>query len=161
MRRHANAIWHGTLKEGNGTLTTQSNALTDVNYTFKGRFVDKKGTESTNPEELIAAAHIGCFCMQLANLLAENGTPAEKLDGRSFVTLEQASNSGYFIRSSNLQVWGIVPGLEYEKFLKIAEEAKSTCPVSQALGGVEITLEANLESSSGTDIEGRGAAQSA
>ena len=145
MRRHANAIWYGSLKEGRGLLTTQSDAISNVAYSYKGRFEDKSGKSGTNPEELIAAAHVGCFCMEFSQRLADNGTPAEKLDGRAFITLEKGASDGYFIRSSNLQVWGIVPGIKYEKFLKIAEKAKNSCPISKALGGVDITLEANLE----------------
>ena len=77
MDRHATAVWSGTLKEGKGTVDTQSGALKGVGYSFKGRFEDESGKSGTNPEELLAAAHAGCFAMQLSHFLAENGTPAE------------------------------------------------------------------------------------
>ena len=87
MDRHATAVWSGTLKEGKGTVDTQSGALKGVGYSFKGRFEDESGKSGTNPEELIAAAHAGCFAMQFSHFLAENGTPAEKLDARAVITL--------------------------------------------------------------------------
>ena len=80
MKRHATAHWSGNLADGKGSLTTQSGALTDHAYSFKARFEDESGTSGTNPEELLAAAHAGCFTMQLSHLLAENGTPAADLD---------------------------------------------------------------------------------
>ena len=87
MDRTATAIWKGSLKEGSGTLDTQSGALSNLPYSHKGRFVDESGRSGTNPEELIAAAHAGCFAQQLSHFLAENGTTAEKLDVKATVTL--------------------------------------------------------------------------
>ena len=87
MDRHATAVWTGKLKEGKGTLDTQSGALKGLPYSFKTRFEDESGKSGTNPEELIAAAHAGCFAMQFSHFLAENGTPAEKLDAKAVVTL--------------------------------------------------------------------------
>src|SRR5690554_2011930 len=90
MKRHASAVWNGSLKEGSGTLTSQSGAFKDQPYSFKTRFQDESGQSGTNPEELIAAAHSGCFVMALSNMLAENGTPPEKLDAKAEVTLAPA-----------------------------------------------------------------------
>ena len=87
MDRTANAVWKGNLKEGNGTLDTQSGALKGTPYSFKARFEDESGKSGTNPEELIAAAHAGCFAMQFSHFLAENGTPADELDAKAVVTL--------------------------------------------------------------------------
>ena len=87
MDRHATAVWKGSLKEGGGTLDTQSGAFKGLPYSFKGRFEDESGNSGTNPEELIAAAHAGCYAMQFSHFLAENGTPAEKLEAKAVVTL--------------------------------------------------------------------------
>ena len=87
MDRHATAVWKGALKDGSGTLDSQSGAIAKLPYSFKGRFEDESGKSGTNPEELIAAAHAGCYAMQLSHFLAENGTPAEKLEARAVVTL--------------------------------------------------------------------------
>ena len=140
MDRHATAIWKGTLKEGKGSLDTQSGALKGVPYSFKNRFDDESGKSGTNPEELIAAAHAGCFAMQLSHFLAENGTPAEKLDARAVVTLVPGTG----ITGSALKLTGTVPGIDAAKFKEIAEKAKEGCPVSKALGAIDVTLEATL-----------------
>ncbi len=140
MQRHANAVWKGTLREGSGTLDTQSGALSDLPYTFKGRFVDESGKSGTNPEELIAAAHAGCFAMQLSAFLADNGTPAEKLDATAVVTLVPGTG----ITGSALTLAGTVPGIGAEKFAELANKAKAECPVSKALGAIHVTVDARL-----------------
>ena len=140
MKRSATANWTGSLTEGNGTLDSQSGALSALPYTFKGRFVDESGQSGTNPEELIAAAHAGCFAMQLAHFLAENGTPATQLQVSSAVELIPGTG----ITGSALTLVGHVPGIDAAKFAEIAERAKSACPVSNALGAIAITLDARL-----------------
>ncbi|HEV7255172.1 MAG TPA: OsmC family protein [Mesorhizobium sp.] len=140
MDRHATAIWKGALKDGNGTLDTQSGALSSLPYSFKGRFEDESGKSGTNPEELIAAAHAGCFAMQLSHFLAENGTPAQNLDARAVVTLIPGTG----ITKSAITLKGSVSGIDAQKFRELADKAKAECPVSKALGAIEVTLDASL-----------------
>ncbi len=140
MDRHATAVWSGNLKEGSGTLDSQSGVLKGQPYSFKMRFEDESGKSGTNPEELIAAAHAGCFAMQFSHFLAENGTPATKLESRAVVTLKPGTG----ITGSALSVRGSVPGIEPGKFRELAEKAKTECPVSKALGAIDITLDASL-----------------
>jgi osmotically inducible protein OsmC len=144
MHRHANAVWKGTLTEGTGTLATQSGALANVPYSFKGRFQDESGKSGTNPEELIAAAHAGCFAMQFSHFLAENGTPAQKLDAKAVVTYGPAAGGGFEITESALTLTGTVPGIDVAKFKELADKAKAGCPVSKALGAIKVTLDAKL-----------------
>ena len=140
MDRHATAVWKGNLKEGKGTIDSQSGALAGLPYSFKGRFEDESGKSGTNPEELIAAAHAGCFAMQLSHFLAENGTPASSLDAKAVVTLIPGTG----ITKSALTLVGNVPGLDDAKFKELANKAKAECPVSKALGAIEVTLDAKL-----------------
>lgn len=140
MKRSATANWTGSLTEGNGTINTQSGALSALPYTFKGRFVDETGQSGTNPEELIAAAHAGCFAMQFAHFLAENGTAATQLQVSAAVELIPGTG----ITSSALTVVGKVDGIDAAKFAEIADRAKLACPVSNALGAITITLDAKL-----------------
>ncbi|MFP9135673.1 OsmC family peroxiredoxin [Devosia sp. XGJD_8] len=140
MKRSATAKWTGSLTEGNGTLDSQSGALSALPYTFKGRFVDESGQSGTNPEELIAAAHAGCFAMQLAHFLAENGTPASQLQVSAAVELIPGTG----ITGSALTLVGKVDGIDAAKFAEIAERAKAECPVSRALGAIAVTLDAKL-----------------
>lgn len=140
MKRSATAKWTGSLTEGNGTLDSQSGALSTLPYTFKGRFVDESGQSGTNPEELIAAAHAGCFAMQLAHFLAENGTPASQLQVSAAVELIPGTG----ITGSALTLVGKVDGIDAAKFAEIAERAKAECPVSRALGAIAVTLDAKL-----------------
>ncbi len=140
MDRHATAVWKGNLKEGSGTLDTQSGVLSNTPYSFKNRFEDESGKSGTNPEELLAAAHAGCFAMQLSHFLAENGTPAEKLDAKAVVTLVPGTG----ITQSALTLVGTVPGIDAAKFKELAEKAKENCPVSKALGTIKMTLDARL-----------------
>lgn len=140
MDRHATAVWKGALKDGTGTIDTQSSALKALPYSFKGRFEDESGKSGTNPEELIAAAHAGCYAMQLSHFLAENGTPAEKLDAKAVVTLIPGTG----ITGSAITLVGTVPGIDAAKFKELAEKAKAECPVSMALGSIKVSLDARL-----------------
>lgn len=140
MDRHASAVWKGGLKDGAGTLDLQSGAFKSQPYSFKGRFEDESGKTGTNPEELIAAAHAGCFAMQLSHFLAENGTPATKLDAKAVVTLIPGTG----ITRSALTLRGDVPGIDDAKFKELANKAKGECPISKALGAIEVTLDASL-----------------
>ena len=140
MDRHASAIWKGALKDGTGTLATQSGALSGAPYHFKARFEDESGKSATNPEELIAAAHAGCFAMQLSHFLAENGTPADSLDAKAVVTLVPGTG----MTKSALTLTGKVPGIDEATFKELANKAKEGCPVSKALGAIDVTLDASL-----------------
>ena len=140
MKRTATAVWNGTLKEGNGKLSTLSGAISDLPYTHKGRFVDETGQSGTNPEELIAAAHSGCFAQQLAAFLAENGTAATELK----VTAEVELVPGTGITGSALKLEAKVPGIDQARFDELAQKAKAECPVSRALGAIKVTLDARL-----------------
>ncbi|RWM92070.1 MAG: OsmC family peroxiredoxin [Mesorhizobium sp.] len=140
MNRTANAVWKGNLKEGKGTLETQSGTLKGIPYSFKARFEDESGKSGTNPEELIAAAHAGCYAMQLSHFLAENGTPATALDSKAVVTLVPGTG----ITGSAITLVGTVPGIDAAKFQELAEKAKAECPVSKALGAIKVSLDARL-----------------
>lgn len=135
--RSAEANWQGTLKEGKGHLKLESGAWEGA-YTWRTRFGEEKGA---NPEELIAAAHSGCFTMFLSALLTGNGTPPEALDTTAKVHIVD----GPTISKIELHLTGKVPGLTAERFAELAAEAKAKCPVSKALAAVsEITLDATL-----------------
>lgn len=134
----AAATWTGSLMEGSGTVAFSSSHLGTFPIDWKSR---SEGSDTTTtPEELIAAAHASCFSMALSHALAENGTPPERVDTSASVTFKP----GVGITGSHLNVNATVPGLTAEKFQEIAEGAKTGCPVSQALAGIEITLEATL-----------------
>ena len=144
MKRTATAVWQGSLGDGKGTLDTQSGALSSHGYSFESRFQDESGKAGTNPEELLAAAHAGCFAMQLAHMLAENGTPADKLEAKGTVSVEQ-EGEGFTIKASNIDLRADVPGIDKAKFDEIAEKAHQTCPLSKALNSVGTrTLNATL-----------------
>ena len=135
MIRTAKAHWSGTLKEGKGTLTTPSKVLNETNYSFKTRFED--GVPETNPEELLAAAHAGCFTMAVASMLTEkNFTPAS-LDTEATVTLE-----GLSITKVHLSITGSVPGMSAEDFAAVTKLAEKNCLVSKALS-IPVTSEAH------------------
>lgn len=140
IKRNASAHWSGTGKEGKGTITTQSGVLSGAPYSFSRRFGDEKGT---NPEELIGAAHAGCFTMALAFQLTGAGKPAESLDTKADVSLEQIEG-GWKIAAVALTLKAKVPGLSKDEFMKLAETAKANCPVSKVLNAA-ITLDATLE----------------
>lgn len=143
MKRHASAVWQGTIREGQGTLSTQSRVLADTPYSFGSRFAD--GTE-TNPEELIGAAHAGCFAMALSGQLGSAGHPAERLDVKATVSLEQVEGK-WTISAIHLDLKARVPGIEGTKFQQLAQEAKANCPVSRVLAAASITLDATLDGS--------------
>lgn len=135
MKRNATAIWTGTVKDGSGTLTTGSTTLDKTQYSFKSRFEEGVGT---NPEELMAAAHAGCFTMKLSADLTEAGFTPTTLETKATVSLENG-----VIKSSHLVTNATVPNLSEEQFQEIAKGAKENCPVSKAYN-LEITLEATL-----------------
>ncbi|MEC4589428.1 MULTISPECIES: OsmC family protein [Nitrospirillum] len=139
LKRTANAVWHGTGKDGDGTLTTQSATLSNVPYSYIARFGDGKGT---NPEELIAAAHAGCFSMALAFMLSGAGFTPEEIKSDAVLTME-GEGGGWRISAVKLTVRAKIPGIEPGKFQDLAAEAKANCPVSRVLNA-EITLDAAL-----------------
>ncbi len=138
MKRSASAVWKGGLKDGNGRISTDSGVLSDTQYSFKTRF--EQGT-GTNPEELIAAAHAGCFAMALSNELGQAGLAPESIQTTATVTLEP---SALAITAVHLNVRAKVPGADQEAFEAAANSAKSGCPVSKVLNA-QITMEARLE----------------
>ena len=140
ISRHATAHWEGDLKSGSGKLSTpQSGLMADTPYGFNSRFGDLKGT---NPEELIAAAHAGCFTMALSAKLTEAGHPPASLDTRADVDLSM--EGGPTISAIRLKVTARVPGIDEAKFRGIADDAKQNCPVSKALSAVPIEMQAEL-----------------
>lgn len=139
MIRKAKAVWRGTGREGAGELSTDSGVLAQTPYSFKTRFENEKGT---NPEELIAAAHAGCFTMALAFQLQAAGLTPTKLETEAAVTLEP-EGQGFKISRSALTLRASVPGLEEAAFAQMAGEAEKNCPVSKVLNA-EITLDAKL-----------------
>jgi osmotically inducible protein OsmC len=141
MIRNANAEWRGGLKDGRGTISTDSGVLENTQYSFSTRFEDGKGT---NPEELIAAAHAGCFSMALSGQLGNAGLTAESIRTTAGVKLEK-TDAGFTITEVHLTVAARVPGASQEQFDTAAANAKAGCPVSRVLNA-KITLEATLES---------------
>ena len=141
MKRNASAVWNGGLKDGKGTISTDSGVLSETQYSFSTRFEDGIGT---NPEELIAAAHAGCFSMALSGQLAQAGLTAESIKTTASVNLEK-NDAGFAINSVHLSVKAKVPGADSQAFEKAANNAKAGCPVSKVLNA-EITMEASLES---------------
>ncbi len=141
MKRRATAVWKGTGLEGTGNLSTQSGAFTDLPFSFVSRFKNDDGQLGTNPEELIAAAHAGCFNMALSFQLVAAGYTADEL--RTKATLVMEKEDGWVIKSVHLALEGHVPGIGEAEFREIAGRAKAGCPVSNVLN-CEITMEANL-----------------
>lgn len=135
MKRRAEAVWNGTIKDGSGHLTTQSTTLNQTQYSFNSRFAEGVGT---NPEELLAAAHAGCFTMKLSADLTEAGYTPQELKTSSSITLDNGK-----ITLSALKLTAKVPGISDDEFQKIAKGAKENCPVSGAFS-FELTLEAEL-----------------
>ena len=140
MKRNAKAVWKGGLKSGTGTISTDSGVLSDTQYSFNTRFEDGKGT---NPEELIAAAHAGCFSMALSAQLEDAGLTAESIRTTASVRLDK-TDAGFAITSVHLDVAARVPGAERQAFETAAQNAKAGCPVSKVLNA-EITMDARLE----------------
>lgn len=139
MKRKASAVWKGNLLEGNGTISTASQVLDNTQYSFKTRFEEGKGT---NPEELIGAAHAGCFSMALSLQLGEMGLTPDYINTTATVTLEKVE-SGFAITHIHLDMAAKVPGTDQATFLKAATWAKENCPVSR-LFNTTITMEAKL-----------------
>lgn len=137
--RYADAVWEGTLREGKGKMSLASGAYEGA-YSFTSRFEDGTGT---NPEELIAAAHAGCFSMALANGLTQAGHPPDRIQTRANVHLAKGAE-GFSIPRIDLITEAKVPGLDAAGFQEIAEQAKKNCPVSKLLAAAEITLDARL-----------------
>jgi osmotically inducible protein OsmC len=142
MIRKANAIWRGTGRDGAGDLSTASGVLSSTPYSYKTRFEDQPGT---NPEELLAAAHAGCFTMALAFALQQAGLTAEELRTEAAVSLDPADGGGFRISKSALTLRAKIPGIDAAKFQELAKGAEQNCPVSKVLNA-EITLDAQLES---------------
>lgn len=140
MKRKASAEWKGGLKDGQGTISTDTGVLSNTQYSFSTRFEDGIGT---NPEELIAAAHAGCFSMALSGQLGQANLTAESIRTTASVTLEK-TDAGFTVTSVHLDVKAKVPGADAEAFSKAANNAKAGCPISRLLKA-EITMEANLE----------------
>lgn len=140
MRRKASAVWNGGIKDGKGTISTESGVLSNTLYSFSTRFEDGTGT---NPEELIAAAHAGCFSMALSGQLGQAGLTAESIKTTATVRLEKTDN-GFAITSVHLEVTAKIPGADQQAFETAANNAKAGCPVSKVLNA-QITMEAKLE----------------
>ncbi|MDE0547151.1 OsmC family peroxiredoxin [Microbacterium sp. C7(2022)] len=134
----ASTAWKGGLADGSGTVTFTSSGIGSFDVNWKAR--SEGSTSTTTPEELIAAAHASCFSMALSHALGQNGTPPESIDATASVSF----TPGTGITGSHLNVNAVVPGLAAEDFERIAQDAKTGCPVSQALAGIDITLEATL-----------------
>ena len=141
MKRKASAVWTGGLKEGRGAISTETGVLKETQYSFSTRFENGIGT---NPEELIGAAHAGCFSMALSGQLGAAGMTAERIRTTATVTLEKLE-AGFAITGIHLDVTAKIPGADAQKFQTAAAAAKEGCPVSKALKG-PITMEARLES---------------
>jgi osmotically inducible protein OsmC len=139
IRKHATATWSGGLKDGKGQISSESGAV-EAAYGFNRRFGDEKGT---NPEELVAAAHAGCFAMALSGNFDAAGVKADKIDARSTVMLDMSGDAPT-VTKIHLTVTAQVPGLEPGRFQEIAEKTKETCPISRLLAAAEITMEATL-----------------
>jgi len=140
MKRKASAEWRGDLKTGKGAVSTDSGALARVPYSFTTRFENEKGT---NPEELIAAAHAGCFTMALSAELGKAGLVPESLATTATVTMDRL-DAGWTVTESHLEVAGKVPGASADAFRKAAEAAEKGCPISRLLNA-KITMDAKLE----------------
>ncbi|MCL4454785.1 MAG: OsmC family protein [Deinococcus sp.] len=140
MKRKASAVWKGGLKDGRGTISTDSGVLSDAQYSFSTRFEEGRGT---NPEELIAAAHAGCFSMALSGQLGNAGLTAESIKTTAAVTLEK-TDAGFTITAVHLDVTAKIPGADQQAFETAANNAKAGCPVSRLLNA-KITMVAKLE----------------
>ena len=140
MDRNASAVWHGSLKEGKGTISTQSGTLKETQYGFASRFADGIGT---NPEELIAAAHAGCFSMALSGQLSKEGFTADSIETKAVLTLDMHGEAPT-ITKIHLTTTAKVPNIDKAKFDELANNAKLGCPVSRLLKAAEITLDASL-----------------
>jgi osmotically inducible protein OsmC len=143
MNRKASAIWKGGLKDGKGTLSSDSGVLSSTPYSFNTRFESEKGT---NPEELIAAAHAGCFSMAFSMILGLAGLTPERIETEAVVSLEKVGE-GFSVTASHLNVKAAIPGATEAAFRDAAEKAKANCPISKLLNA-RITMDARLEGAS-------------
>jgi osmotically inducible protein OsmC len=143
MHRNATAVWKGTGPEGTGSLSTQSGAVKDLPYSAKLRFQNEDGKAGTNPEELIAAAHAGCFSMALAFRLTNAGHPADEIRTEAKVELVKG-DAGWTIPTIQLECTVKAPGIDAAKLTELADDAKANCPVSKVLAGAKISLNARL-----------------
>ena len=144
LKRTATAVWHGTGPKGTGSLSTLSGAIKDQPYGFNSRFASEDGKAGTNPEELVAAAHAGCFTMALSFQLTNAGVEPTELKTLATVSMEK-QDIGWTITQIHLDVTGQVPGVDAAKFDELANNAKKGCPISRALGSVaSITMTAKL-----------------
>ena len=143
LKRSSTAVWHGTGPKGSGTISMQSGAFKDQPYSANSRFQSEDGKAGTNPEELIAAAHAGCFTMALSFQLTNAGIEPTELRTNATVSLEK-QEPGWTITGIHLDVTGKAPGVSAEQFQTLAETAKKGCPVSRALSATPITMSAKL-----------------
>ncbi|MCO5230309.1 MAG: OsmC family protein [Chitinophagales bacterium] len=137
IKHTANAVWNGSVKEGNGTISTKSKVLNQQPYSFKTRFENGNGT---NPDELIAAAHAGCFAMALSLILGQNGFTPDTIEAQADVTMDPSKLE---LTHSHLTLKAKIPNISIEKFLEIANAAKDNCPISKVLN-LTISLDAQL-----------------
>lgn len=140
MKRKASAVWRGGLKDGKGTISTESGVLKETQYSFSARFENGTGT---NPEELIAAAHAGCFSMAFSAELGKAGLTPESINTTATITLEK-TDAGFSVTTSHLDVTARIPGADKARVLEIANGAKAGCPISRVLKA-DITMAAAIE----------------
>jgi osmotically inducible protein OsmC len=143
MIRKSSAVWRGDGLHGKGELTTQSGVFHDQPYSFQTRFQSEDGKAGTNPEELLGAAHAGCFAMALSFALSDDGHPAQELRVSAAVDISKVDD-GFAIKSIALTLEGRVAGVDQAKFQELADKAKKGCPISKALAATPITLTAKL-----------------
>lgn len=145
IKRKVTANWKGTAKDGGGQLSSSNKFFDNTPYSFKGRFENEDGKMGTNPEELIAAAHSGCYAMALSVAISQAGHTPDEIDAQAEVILDK-EGEGFAIKEIQLTVKGKVSGLSEKEFLEMAEGAKQGCPISKALSAVPISLNASFES---------------
>lgn len=145
-KRNANAVWNGTGSEGNGTLSTPNKFFNNTPYSFKTRFQNEDGMLGTNPEELIAAAHSGCFAMALSFAITQAGFTPDEIKVKAAVTLDEVEG-GFGITAITLNLEGKVSGMDEAKFTELANGAKAGCPVSKALSSVPVSLDIQFTAS--------------
>ena len=141
MKRSASAVWRGDLKSGRGTISTESTVLKDTQYSFGTRFENGPGT---NPEELIGAAHAGCYSMAFSAELGKAGFKTEQITTTATVNFENHPQTGWTVTKIHLDCIAKIPGIDVAKFAAIADGAKKGCPISRLLAAAEITLDAKL-----------------
>ena len=139
MKHKASAVWNGSLKEGKGTISTESGVLSSTPYSFRTRFEGEKGT---NPEELVGAAHAGCFSMAFSMILGLAGHTPDKIETTATITLEKVGD-GFAVTASHLDVTATIPGIDDATFHDLAGKAKAGCPISKLLNA-NITMDAKL-----------------